>query len=81
MLVLSRILYGMLLGVILILISEVCLADQDSKEFIDDKLMISNRLPTLYKYNETYSLVGTYKHYDDTEVEVDKVFVGLRAKF
>ena len=81
MLVLSRILYGMLLGVVLILISEICLANQDNKEFADDKLMIDTRLPTLYKYNDTLSLVGTYKHYDDTEVEVDRVFLGLKARF
>lgn len=81
MLVLSRILYGMLFGVVLILVSELCLANQESKEFVDDKLMIPNELPTLYKYNDKYSLVGTYKHYDEAEIETDKVFVGLRARF
>jgi len=81
MLVLSRIVYGMLFGILLICISEICLADQDIKPFIDDELMITHRLIPLYKVTEAFAVVGTYRHYEDVELSADRVFLGLRQKF
>lgn len=81
MLVLSRICYGMLLGILLVLVSELCLANQEDKEYSIDKLTIGLENPTLYEMNEKVSVVGAYRHYEDEQVEGDRVFVGLRAKF
>lgn len=81
MLVLSRIIYGMILGIALILVSELCLADGGDKEFIEDKLSIDHQVATLYKFDKRLDLVGAYRRYQDDEVEADRVFLGLKAKF
>jgi hypothetical protein len=81
MLVLSRIVYGMLFGVFLICVSEACLADQDAKPFMEDKLMITHRLIPLYKVTDAFAVVGAYRHYEDSELSVNRVFLGLRQKF
>lgn len=81
MLVLSRIFFGMILGLVLVLVSEICLADQNDKQFSIDKLTISHKNATLYKINPRVAVVGMYRHYEDTEIDADRVFVGLRAKF
>jgi hypothetical protein len=81
MLVLSRILYGMLLGIALILVSEFCLANQEDREYSVDRLTIGHEQATLYNVDDKFAVVGAYRHYEDTEVEADRVFVGLRAKF
>lgn len=81
MLVFSKIIYGMILGLALILVSELCLANQDNKEFIDDKLNVDNHIRTIYNFDNEISLVGAYRHYEDEFVEADRVFVGFSAKF
>jgi hypothetical protein len=81
MLVLSRIFYGMLLGLLLILVSELCLANQDDKEFSVDKLTVGLENPTLYEMTEKVSVIGAYRHYDGPEVEADRAFLGLKMKF
>jgi hypothetical protein len=82
MLVLSRILYGMLLGIALILVSELCLADQEDRDFSVEKLTIGPHQPaTLYNIDERFELIGSYRHYEDAQIEADRVFMGLKAKF
>lgn len=81
MLVLSRVFCGMLIGVLLICVSEVCLADQDVKPFMQEKLMITHRLIPLYKVTDSFAVVGSYRRYEDSELSADRVFLGLRAKF
>jgi hypothetical protein len=84
MLVFSRILYGMLFGVALILVSELCLANQEDneyKEYSVEKLTIGHKHATLYNVDDKFAVVGAYRHYEDPEIEADRVFLGLRAKF
>lgn len=81
MLVISRILFGMILGVVLILVSEVCLANHEDKEHIADKLTITHKVIPIYKFNDEVALVGSYRRYEDSEVEADRVFVGLKTRF
>jgi len=81
MLVVSRILYGMIFGLALVLISEVCLADQDNTPFIEEALSVPLDTATLYKMNESLSIVGDYSHYEDPDLSADRVFVGLKTSF